>query len=133
MNVGTNYYVRLPGCEKACEHCAEAGRVHIGKSSGGWRFLHRAYRHEDFLPAGLGFPVTDHASWLKLLGLGGIIDEYDREQDKDELLAFIDLKQDGIARGGEKARELSGPYYFLADGEFTFTSDGYDFLDREFS
>lgn len=130
--MGTNYYIRLPGCEHPCDHCAKAAEIHLGKSSGGWRFLHRAYRQERDIPAGLDFLVTDRATWLKLLDLGPIFDEYGREHDRTEFLARIDGKQDGIAHNSAKARELCGPHYDLRR-DSDFVSNGYDFCDGEFS
>ena len=128
--MGTNYYVETPGCENACDHCAQAGRVHLGKSSHGWRFTHRAYRGEHRPPA-VTWPVDGRESWLKLLDLGPIIDEYGRVQDRREFLEFIDSKQDGIARDSARGRELGGPGWRPRPGDFV--SDGYDFLDEEFS
>lgn len=130
--MGTNYFVRVPECADACKHCGQAERVHLGKSSGGWLFLHRAYRHEYELPGDVDFPVMDRASWLKLLDLGPIYDEYGTEHDRDGFLAHIDSKQSGIAHNSERARELGGPYYGIGR-EHDFQSDGYDFCDAEFS
>src|SRR5687768_116924 len=108
--MGTNYYVHVPPCPNACEHCGYETRIHLGKQSAGWRFLHRAYRGER-RPAAVTWPVTDHASWLRLLDLGDIYDEYDRRQDRSEFLAFIDAAQTGIARDSSQAWELGGPWH----------------------
>lgn len=32
--MGTNYYTKI----KVCEHCKRYERIHLGKSSSGWRF-----------------------------------------------------------------------------------------------
>lgn len=125
--MGTNYHVKVPPCASACEHCAQAGEIQIGKSSGGWRFLHRAYR-SDFLPAPLTEPVIDRASWLRLLDIGPIVDEYGREHTRDDLIDLIETKQDGIVHGSPKARELG----FRGDQD-DFQADGYDFCAAEFS
>lgn len=125
--MGTNYFINVRPCANACEHCAQAMHLHIGKASAGWRFLHRAYRG-DYLPAPLTEPVTDRAAWLRLLDLGPIVDEYGREHSRTELLDFIDARQDGIGHGSARSRDLG----FTAN-QYDFQSDGFDFYAEEFS
>lgn len=106
--MGTNYYVRLPECENPCVHCRGSESIHLGKSSAGWTFTFRAYpqwEDTDRSEIGRGRIVTDFPSWLKLLDLGQIEDEYGRAVTKDELLAKIESK-----RGGHS--ELSGSDYY---------------------
>lgn len=131
--MGTNYYVVVrPGeaCPNPCKHCrhqAEDIKIHLGKSSGGWKFLHRSYVKVDDIhgPEGLDFPVTDRKSWLKLLDLGPIENEYGVPETKEGLLAYIESKQH--MRGHESIR----PSSFLPD-ETRFIDQGYDFCDAEF-
>ena len=108
--MGTNYYVNTPSCPNACEHCSETERVHLGKSSAGWRFLFRAApewpRDEAF------------AHWVRRALSGSITDEYGRECDLTELLDLVYGKADGKAE---------------SPSVNAFTSSGHDFLDREFS
>lgn len=126
--MGTNFYVRPPQCEHPCEHCGKASEIHLGKSSGGWVFLHRGYRNEWDQPSGLDFPVTDRASWLKLLDLGPIYDEYGQLQGRDEFLSFIESTQDSIRRNSARGRDL-GAYPSDRD----WVDGGYEFCDAEFS
>jgi hypothetical protein len=107
----------MAACKDACEHCARDQVIHLGQSAGGWRFLHRAYR--EYQPIGVTFPVVDRASWLRLLTLGLIYDEYDEPVTRDDL---IDLTEQAQSR---RPREPHGEYNFVADG--------YDFSDAEFS
>lgn len=115
--MSTNYYLRLSACKDACEHCAREQVIHLGQNAGGWRFLHRAYR--EYQPPGVSFPVQDRASWLRLLTLGEIYDEYDRRISRDELVELTESTQ------GRRPRDAY-------DQERDFTADGYDFSDAEF-
>jgi hypothetical protein len=126
--MGTNYYVRLPECIQPCEHCAKTGLLHIGKSSAGWKFMHRAYR--EYRPSGLNFYLNDRISWLRLLDLGPIFDEYGSEIGKKDFLAKIEGKQDGIPHNNDDLRAREAGYLGYRND---FSSDGYDFCDREFS
>ncbi|MFC5744801.1 hypothetical protein [Actinomadura rugatobispora] len=128
--MGTNYYTRAPACENACAHCSREQYIHLGKVSAGWRFLHRAYR--DHQPDGIDWPVNDRPSWLRLVSLGPIEDEYGQELSRAEFLARIDSMQGGIARDSARARDLCGPGYD-AGLRNDFTSEGYDFCDSDFS
>lgn len=128
MTMGTNYYVTTPACANACTHCREQVKVHIGKSSMGWKFLHRAYRDLHHSDVPLTEEITDRASWLRLITLGPITDEYGRGISKVELLELIAAKQTGIGHGTPRARELGG-----VPSHCDFTADGFDFCDAEFS
>jgi hypothetical protein len=57
--------------------------THIGKLSYGWRFL--AHKTED---------VYDMDSFLSFLDTGKIVDEYDREVSKEDLLKNIEERKD---------------------------------------
>lgn len=140
--MGTNYYVRVRDgevCPNPCAHCrhqASPVLLHLGKFSGGWRFLHRAYRKVDDLhgPKGLSFPVTDRESWLKLLDLGTIENEYGSPYDKAEFLAMVESDQHYLSRNSEEAARM-GPNDDLSKRlreEYYFTDGPYDFCDAEF-
>lgn len=89
--MSTNYYLRPVGaCETKCSNW-----VHLGKSSGGWGFSFRAYPDADSAPGAVTWPVTDFASWLKLLKLGEIYDEYGQPVTDQELLSLIVSKRGG--------------------------------------
>lgn len=115
--MSTNYYLRMPACDRACEHCAREQEIHLGQNAGGWRFLHRAYR--EYQPPGIGFPVQDRASWLRLLTLGEIVNEYNERVDRDDLIKLTEEAQ---------TRRPRDRY-----NEYDFEADGYDFSEGEFS
>ncbi|MFD0902352.1 hypothetical protein [Actinomadura sediminis] len=114
--MSTNYYLRIPACPNACEHCGRKQEIHLGQNAGGWRFLHRAYR--EYQPVGVDFPVVDRASWLRLLTLGDIYDEYGDHVTREDLIARTEAAQERRPRGDY------GTYNFLANG--------YDFSDGDF-
>lgn len=108
--MGTNYYVHTPGCANACEHCNAGEKLHLGKSSIGWRFCFQA---EPEWPR-----AQAHGLWLERAKSGEIRDEAGETVPLDELLAFIDRKQDACAHTGYR---------------FYFQSSGYDFSDQPFT
>jgi hypothetical protein len=87
--MSTNYYVRPYDGDGGLglEPDPDGDGIHLGKSSVGWTFTFRAY------PA---VGVTGYASWLALLDLGGIYDEYGRQVTRDDLLALIENKRGGV-------------------------------------
>ena len=107
--MGTNYYVRPGECENPCAHCRAPETIHLGKSSAGWTFSFRAYPDPASSPEGVTWPVADFPSWLKLLDLGKIEDEYGQPVTRDALVAKVEAK-----RGGQS--ELSGHDYRDAGG-----------------
>lgn len=121
--MGTNYYVRTPACDKACEHCNETKLVHLGKSSAGWKFTLRAYEGWR-----IGNPDNPIDSWLELANSGAIEDEYGQFCTLRELLALIMSKQTGARH--------NNPSKAIYEGEGNpgiFDYGGFDFCDREFS
>jgi hypothetical protein len=119
----TCYYVRTPpACGGVCaDHC-KSQDVHVGLSAIGWTFSFRAYPDPDRAPEAVTWPVTDYASWLKLLDLGEIYDEYDHPKTRDELLGLIDAKR------SHRRSEL----YPAELGDY-LDKDGNHFIPREFS
>lgn len=79
--MSTNYYVRPPG--------AEGEGIHLGKRSGGWAFMFRAYPDTDNRPAGITWDVIDYDSWLRLLDLGPIVNEYGDKVSKQEMVDLV--------------------------------------------
>jgi len=118
--VGTNYYVNTPSCPNACEHCAESERIHLGKSSVGWRFLF--YAEPDW-PRDEAF-----AHWVRRALSGPIVDEYGEEITLAGLLDLAHAKADGI----DHLNRPPGREYGMVTVN-DFTSCGHDFNDREFS
>lgn len=130
--MGTNYHVIIDECPEVCGRCFYRARVHLGKSSVGWRFLHRGYR--EGVPDFPDMKITGRESWLRLLDLGRIVDEYGREVGKQELLEFIEAKQGHKREGSPEARAIWQPDEFALRWmrEHNFTDGEYDFCDAEF-
>lgn len=92
--MGTNFYL----LEKpACDHCGRGATegLHIGKSSGGWCFsLHvyppdgrETYKLSDY---GLGVAsIMSPKDWEPLFKKYGVIDEYGRQVEPDEMMSII--------------------------------------------
>lgn len=118
--MGINFYVTAPpSCGGKCDQHCRTEEIHLGKSSAGWAFTFRAYPDPDTAPQAITWPVTDFASWHRLLSLGAISDEYGREVSAEDLLVKIEGKRGGRHHGA---------------GSFAFRdADGNDFIPREFS
>ncbi|RPE40243.1 hypothetical protein EDD90_3279 [Streptomyces sp. Ag109_O5-1] len=121
--MGTNYYVHTPACANACEHCSASEQLHLGKSSMGWRFLFQA---EPDWPREQAYSL-----WLERAKSGEIRDEYGRATTLDELLAFVQKKQDGRSHVGIRPQLSSALYASMREADFD--CGGYDFCDRYFS
>lgn len=122
--MGTNYYVHTPACPNACDHCSASEQLHLGKSSVGWKFLHQA---DDDWPRDKAYSL-----WLERAKSGEIRDEYDRPITLDELLAFIERKQDERSHLDDYPDRPRGPLYESLRAS-DFACEGYDFCDRYFS
>lgn len=80
--MGTNFYVITRGT-KTCECCGHIDHdarfeTHLGKRSGGWKFLYRAqpeWTREDA-----------YRQWCTLLATGEIADEYGQMYSTDEMM-----------------------------------------------
>ncbi len=75
--MGTNFSWRQP----PCTHCGRADSdLHVGKSSGGWSFLFRGYRHdpEDGARAPVGVAIVTRAGWRRVFETvpGWLVNEY---------------------------------------------------------
>lgn len=81
--MGTNYYL-----EKECECCGHVERVHVGKSSAGWRFLWHAY--EDPVDALEQPAILSAHKWWSVINnalMQGwrLVNEYGRVEEVDGL------------------------------------------------
>lgn len=82
--MGTNYYTK-----SKCDHCGALSvenELHIGKSSGGWKFLFAPYPEHG---------LTSWKAWRHYLAKGWqvIFDEYGREHDLAYLIDLVEGKQ----------------------------------------
>ena len=77
--MGTNYYLNTDYCP-CCGHPRK--KVHLGKSSYGWKFLFRKSKK-----------VRDFESFCEFIKTGSIENEYGEEVDKEDLLDLIDSEQ----------------------------------------
>lgn len=81
--MGTNYYIRM----NACPHCGRGDEdLHIGKSSGGWKFLFAKQEKHD---------LTDSAKWMEFIKKsdGKIYTEYSAPITAGDLIGLIIGKQ----------------------------------------
>lgn len=106
--MGTNYYWESAPC--AC--CGHVRRLHIGKKSGGWRFIFNVH------PA---HGLTTVASWRERLektkdGDGRILDEYDK-------MVTWDYFQHSL----EPTGEVSQPRSYVGE----YLDEGYLFCNEE--
>lgn len=119
--MGTNYYVKTvkKGPCPTCGYEPTHEPLHIGKSSGGWKFLFAPYPE-------LG--LTSWASWKAYLVGKAIEDEYGQGHSLEALEELILAKQDGIDAETASAQQW-GP--FSRDGE-TADAEGFRFADTPY-
>ena len=105
--MGTNFYVKEGHC---CPTCGTPSEVHhIGKSSGGWRFVFRGYRE---------FDLTSAKAWLSHLVDRTIVDEYGKHWDMTDFVDLIRSKQDGRVAYNDR-KEIDADGYPIAHYEFS--------------
>lgn len=126
--MGTNYYADSepkPTCP-TCGHVDRPVTLHIGKSSGGWRFGFAVETLPD------GTVLDDFTKWVSHLAQPGvtITDEYGRKHSLATLLSLIESKQDGLAHG--QNHEGYG-FRYVDDGHHYQDAQGYDFTRGDFS
>lgn len=132
--MGTNYYLHLDICDK-CNR--EHKKIHIGKASGGWKFLFRAYKYTDD-----NFPeIKSMAQWYAILGQSvlqnstmKIRDEYDRDISFAEFSNMVSIMQ-GNPNNKSHHEYCVKEGYNVGDRIGTTWIDeyGYDFSSTEFS
>lgn len=86
--MGTNYYVQA----HTCPTCRRSERIHIGKSSVGWRFIFRGYERDDGEQT-RPYNITDWKIHLADENVQ-IFDEYDRPVSKTDFWAMVVGKKD---------------------------------------
>lgn len=114
--MSTNYYWHW----NPCAHCGMAlPPIHIGLSSGGWRFLfHKVEKDE----SPLGEEISTAEQWRTLVqsGRGVILDEYRKPWDAEKFWEFVQSKNTH-----KSARRTP-------DGRIFHDPEGYDFARGEF-
>ena len=81
--MGTNYYAK----QNECSHCGRSDDIHIGKSSGGWKFSFQGHPHHS--P-----PITSWKEWQEYLVNCKIVNEYGDEWTLEDLKTLVDSKFD---------------------------------------
>jgi hypothetical protein len=89
--MGCNYFLRT----NQCNDCNRYDEKHIGKSSAGWRFTFRGYRHFDFETDQEVTVIGTLAKWKELFFTDGaqIFDEYGKEITIPDFLAKVEAKR----------------------------------------
>ncbi|HUV26578.1 MAG TPA: hypothetical protein VMW34_04350 [Anaerolineales bacterium] len=111
--MGTNYYFRY----KICDGCGSYKERHVGKSSGGWKFLFRAYPEHYDRPI-----IKTKDDWDVFIAAhpnGCIVDEYELEHSIHEFWEMVESKQ----------KEGPNMHY----GEHDWIDLGYSFCSSKFS
>lgn len=108
--MGTNYYAHVNPCSE-CGKPEE--KLHLGKSSGGWKFC---FRDRDEYSDITEFQTFIRLDYVKL------VDEYGREISPDDFMEKVEGKQD------ERSHIES-----VDKTEDWRSVEGYEFFDREFS
>lgn len=126
--MGTNYYA----VETVCECCGRYDKeYHIGKSSHGWAFSFRGYRHDRLI---------SWRNWKEFLKNKIIMNEYGERIEYDEFVKMIEtykspgyMREDGHInlQHNEQGRIDNHPW-FNSDYDWD-DEDGYSFCTREFS
>ena len=113
--MGTNYYAET----KKCSLCGRSEKIHIGKSSAGWRFLFRGYGspHDD---GSDGLP-KDVTGWHVFLGRSDvrIVDEYEHEVTLEEFWWRVGSKSDHKRHSSEHDRTIHEDEADITFGEFS--------------
>lgn len=97
--MGTNYYARI----NKCESCGRFDKIHIGKSSIGWRFAVEI--HEEYYKS-----LEELWKFLDKLDVE-LFNEYGERKDIEEFFNLIENKKDG------RSRFENYPEYKYADCE----------------
>ena len=99
--MGTNFYMTI----EACESCGRGDRIHIGKSSAGWRFA---------IPDNLG-TWEDFKATIRN-PLHTIEDEYGGVWNPERLIQLIENKAKDPRARRDSERSTDGPVDILEAG-----------------
>jgi hypothetical protein len=102
--MGTNYYVK-----ENCIHCKKSEEIHLGKSSGGWKF---SFQYND----GQYYKnITEMKKWLKGKK---IFDEYGKRCSQKDFWSLVKAKQHEVL---SHAEEYPSESDFIING-YSFTN-----------
>lgn len=140
--MGTNYYWH----DKPCGSCGRFEVMHVGKSSAGWSFAFRGYRHElmnaEFPEWGydpsspFGFPVVSRADWRKVFTErpGELWNEYGNRIDENPE-AWLDRLEAPMAQQQEweQGQRSRSRWHDEDDARDWRDAEGFRFWGGEFS
>lgn len=112
-----NYYWLEDG-KSHCNSCECHERVHIGKSSIGWKFLLHLYSDR---------PIESLEEWKILWELGRIEDEYGRKVEVKEMLEIIDPTVSENLKAHNDYGGYGLPVPIVVEGELYDTWSDVDF------
>lgn len=108
--MGTNYYAHLD----ACPTCGKGEEMHIGKSSGGWRFMFHIYPERG---------INSWASWQAKLRLSRapIKDEYGKTHTLEDFHRLVESKAAGQCHACDYPQHAShdSDHNTIIEGEFS--------------
>lgn len=111
--MGTNYYVKSKAC-KCCGH--KLDQLHIGKSSVGWTFSFKGYKH-----------LKSWEAWKAFLKDKQIVNEYDEPVSLDKLIKLVENKRH------EKLNHTIYCWKHHPEVKCFLDSEGNSFSEYEFS
>lgn len=127
--MGTNFYTVA---DPVCDNPAHTERLHIGKSSAGWKFGFRAYRDRDLVSWEawrlflVGRPITDESgARIELAELVERVENRTTPRDLDRPICRVTPTPEEVMVG------FAGRWH-PNDRDF-HDPDGYDFYDGVFS
>lgn len=111
--MGTNYYL----ITNECDCCNRSDKIHIGKSSVGWKFLLRYYDENN---NDIGLDVKNIDDWISLLqdSRNRVMDEFFEDIENHEMIKKI-LKTNNDNKLKNHV-ELGDNTYYLDDKGFNF-------------
>lgn len=114
--MGTNYYIKSNHCEK----CDRFNRLHIGKSSSGWKFLFKSHVKNENTPE-----LMSLNQWIEFLTDpdNEILDEYNENVNFKDFLKIIVGNSDWNTRSHTES----------ADDRIYLDPEGFEFSENEFS
>ena len=122
--MGTNYYAIID----SCPHCKRGEKLHIGKSSGGWEFLFRAYQ-PPHVPV-----LMLYKDWIELLERPTtvITNEYDEVVPFEKIILRLAPTLPGMVSARRMSEYVKGDK-LVDQSQYWQDPDGAEFCNNEFS